>query len=222
MSATASMGSWWWRVRRQWDRLSTYLPLVLMAALALFSYWLVRNSPALLEPVAQTAPSHVPDYFMRDFTVRVFDGEGRLKSELQGQEGRHYPDTDTVEVDRVRVRLYNAQGRLTTARAERGLTNADGSEVQLFGQAVIVREAYTTATGEQQPRQELRSEFLHLFTDTEQIQSHRPVEFLRGTQDRFTADRLHYDNLAGVLALDGRVRGVIHPRSPRPKDRAAP
>ena len=120
-------------LRRWWDRLTVYLPIMLMAVLAMLSYWLVRTAPPLLDAPAQTAPSHVPDYQMSDFTVRVFDGEGRLKSELSGRQGRHFPDTDTVEVDGVRVRSLHPSGRVTTAQAERGLSNGDGSEVQLIG-----------------------------------------------------------------------------------------
>ena len=199
-------------LRRWWDRLAVYLPIMLMAVLAMLSYWLVRTAPPLLDAPAQTAPSHVPDYQMSDFTVRVFDGEGRLKSELSGRQGRHFPDTDTVEVDGVRVRSLHPSGRVTTAQAERGLSNGDGSEVQLIGQAIVVREAHTPARGPVQQRQELRSEFLHLFADTEAIRTHRPVELLRGKQDRFTADRMDYDNLDRVMRLQGRVRGEIAPR----------
>lgn len=200
------------RLHRWWDRLAVYVPVMLMAVLAMLSYWLVRTAPSAPDPVAETAPSHVPDYQMFDFTVRVFDDQGRLKSELAGREGRHFPDTDTVEIDAVRMRTFNAEGRITTARARRGLTNADGSEVQLMGQAVVVREAQASVRASAQERQELRSDFLHLFADTEAIRTHRPVELLRGNRDRFTADRMDYDNLDRVMRLQGRVRGEIAPR----------
>lgn len=200
------------RLHRWWDRLAVYLPIMLMAMLAMLSYWLVRTAPLVLDPPAQRATSHVPDYQMYDFTVRVFDDQGLLKSELSGRQGRHFPDTDTVEVDGVRVRTLHANGRVTSARAERGLSNADGSEVQLMGQAVVVREAHVPARGPAQERQELRSEFLHLYADTETIRTHRPVELLRGSRDRFTAERMDYDNLDRVMRLQGRVRGEIAPR----------
>ena len=58
-------------------------------------------------PETEAAPRHVPDYFMHDFSVRVFDADGKLKSELTGKQGRHYPDTDTVEIDQVFVRTFS-------------------------------------------------------------------------------------------------------------------
>lgn len=204
------------RLRRTWDRLAVYLPIVLMGVMAMATYWLVRNTPVTLDVELEAAPRHVPDYFMRDFSVKVFDAQGKLKSEIIGIEGRHYPDTDTLEIDLIRIRAYNAQGRLTTAQAARGLINADGSEAQLFDNAVVVREALQTPQGILLPRSELRSEFLHLYANTEIVRTHLPVELIRGTQDRFTAQRMTYDNLDRTLQLSGRVRGSIAARQTKP------
>ena len=204
------------RVRRAWDRLAVYLPIVLMGVMAMATYWLVRNTPLASETELEAAPRHVPDYFMRDFSVKVFDAQGKLKSEIVGTEGRHYPDTDTLEIDHIRIRAYNAEGRLTTAHSARGLINADGSEAQLFDQAVVVREAAYTAQGVILPRSELRSEFLHLFANTETVRTHLPVELIRGSRDRFTAQRMTYDNLDRTLQLSGRVRGSLAPRQTQP------
>ena len=147
--------------RRAWERISIYLPVLLMACLALGTYWLVKNSPLFGAPEAARPARHDPDYFMRGFAVRTFDGAGVLKSELFGAEARHYPDTDTLEIDQVRIRSFNEQGRLTTATALRGLSNGDGSEVQLFGNALVVRDGLQNAAGQNDQRMEFRGEFLH-------------------------------------------------------------
>jgi lipopolysaccharide export system protein LptC len=204
------------RVRRVWDHMAVYLPIVLMGVMAMATYWLVRNTPLGSETELEAAPRHVPDYFMRDFSVKVFDAQGKLKSEVVGTEGRHYPDTDTLEIDQIRIRAYSAEGRLTTAQSARGLINADGSEAQLFDKAVIVREAIQTAQGITLPRSELRSEFLHLFANTEMVRTHLPVELMRGARDRFTAERMTYDNLDRTLLLSGRVRGSLAARQTKP------
>lgn len=203
--------SWGLRARRTWDSLSVYLPIVLMGLMAMTSYWLVRNTPESREPELEAAPRHVPDYFMQDFSVRVFGADGKLKSEILGIEGRHYPDTDTLEIDKPRIRILGAEGRVTTATAQRGLINSDGSEVQLFERAVVVREASTNAQGLVTPRSEMQSDFLHLFANTEQVRSHLPVVLLRSRGDRFTADAMSYDNLDRVMQLKGRVRGTLQP-----------
>ena len=211
--AATSQRRWSWRLTL--DRMSLYLPIILTGVLALGTYWLVRNAPRLAEPAVAKALTHEPDFFMRDFTVKNFLPSGELRSELSGKEGRHYPDTDTLEVDQVRLRSVSPEGLVTHATADRGLSNGDGSEIQLFGNAVVVRDASTQANGRVTPRLEFRGEFLHAFVNTERVRSHLPVTLTRG-EDRFTADSMDYDNLDGVANLRGRVRGLIAPPTARP------
>jgi lipopolysaccharide export system protein LptC len=203
--------SLWRRLRESLDALLLYFPVVLMGLLAMLTYWLVRNTPPPPDEVVRAQARHVPDYFMRDFAVRTFGPDGRFQSEIQGVEIRHYPDTDTLEIDQPRIRRTGPLGQVTVAQAEKGISNADGSEVQLMGAATVVREAFARIDRAAQPRFELRSEFLHFFVETDRVQTHLPVELMRG-QDRFTADRLAYDNLDQRVELAGRVRGVLQPR----------
>lgn len=134
-------------VRHGWDQLSTYLPVVLMGLLALGTWWLVRNAPMPKIPVVERQRGHQPDYFMKSFSVKTFDATGRLQSEVQGEVARHYPDTDTLEIDKVHMRSVSLDSRVTVATANRGLSNADGSEVQLFGNAIVTREAMPESQG---------------------------------------------------------------------------
>lgn len=205
----------WPTLRDALDRVTIYLPIIVVAVLALGTYWLVRNAPKILGPTPKVAAVHEPDYFMRDFVIKNFLANGDLRSELYGKEGRHYPDTDTLEVDDVRLRSISPEGLTTRASAKRGLSNADGSEVQLFGDAVVTREASTSTKGQAVPTMEFRGEFLHAFIDTERVTSNKPVTITRGA-DRFTADTLDYDNLSGVANLKGRVRGLLVPGIAQP------
>ena len=200
-------------LRRGWDRVSAYLPLALMALLALVTYLLARQTPGLVGPQAPAAPRSEPDYFLRGFSIKNFDEQGRLKSEVFGQAGRHFPDRDVLEIDQPRVRSFNARGEPTVATAQRALSNGDGTQVQLIGNAVVVREPPSGAGGALRPRLEIRGELLHVFVETERVRADRPVEIRRGN-DRYTADRMDFDNLDQQLQLQGRVRGQIAPRRP--------
>ena len=193
-----------------WDRLSLYLPIALMALVALGTYWLVESTPASRTPTAESAARHEPDYFMKNFSVRTFVEAGRIKSEVFGAAARHYPDTDTLEIDTVRIRAFDERGRLTTATANRALTNRDGSEVQLFGRALIVREAQVGANGLTTPRIEFKGEFLHAYLKSDRVISNRPVEIRRG-KDLFLADTMDYDNERRTMVMQGRVKGTLVP-----------
>jgi len=202
-------------LRQSWERITLYLPVLIMGLLALGTWWLVRNAPMPLAPTTEKVRSNQPDYAMKAFSVKSFDAKGRLQSEVQGDLARHFPDTDTLEIDRARMRSVALDGRLTLATANRALSNADGSEVQLFGNAIVTREPLPARPGvAAQPRMEFRSEFLHAYTQTERVRSDQPVVLTRGN-DRFTADGMDYDHLDQVLQLRGRVKGVLVPGTAR-------
>ena len=213
--------SGWRRFLSLWDRTAMYMPLLLMGTLALGTYWLVRNTPIFNAPEAVREAGHEVDYFMQNFTIKTFAEDGKLKSEIAGTEARHFADTDVLEIDQARIQSININSQLTTATANRAYSNGDGSEVQLTGNARVVREASRNAQGKEGPRLEFRGEFLHAFLNEERVQSHLPVVLIRGG-DQFTGNVFTYNNLDQVAVLTGRVRGVLMPNSASPPIASVP
>lgn len=202
-TARAPQGlAWHWRVVQA---LSAYLPLLLMALLALGTWWLVKNTPEPDEARAARPARHEPDYEMRDFAVQRYTAQGPLRAQIEGDALRHYPDTDTLEIDNVRLRAVGPDGSVTIATARRGLANGAGTEVQLVGEAQIVREASTTSEAI-----DFRGEFLHAFLDTERVMSHLPVTITRG-DTRVQAGAVDYDHAARVIRFSGRTRATFAP-----------
>lgn len=195
-------------LQRVWSQASIYLPVFLMALLALGTWWLVRNAPKPLQQPSAHAVSDTPDFVMAQFSVHQFDAQGRLLSVMSGAEARHLPSSDTLEVDAIRTRSMAADGAVTTSTAQRGVSNSDSSEVQLIGQAVVERAA-DGADGLQ-----VRSDFLHAWTAEEKVKTHVPVVIQSG-KDQFSGDSMDYDNLDQVINLQGRVKGVLYPSSSR-------
>ncbi len=204
------------RPQHLWDRASVYLPVLLMGLLALGSWWLVRSAPSAATSAPKASRGHEPDYFMQGFTVKNFGASGDLLSEVSGDVGRHFPDTDTLEIEGMRLHSVDAAGRQTRASAKRALSNADGTEVQLFGDARVVREPLAATSGASgapaQPRLTFAGEFLHVWPQEERVESTQPVTLTRG-KDTFEADGLQYDNARQVLELKGNVRGSLMPRN---------
>jgi lipopolysaccharide export system protein LptC len=201
----------WLLLRRLAEHLVIYLPVLLMAALALGSYWLVRNAPLAAASSADKPLSHEADYFLKQFSIKSFTQQGSLKSELFGAQARHFADTDTIEIDNVRMHNFNQTGRLTTVTsANRAISNGDNSEIQMYGNASSVREAAADTNGVMQPKMEFKGEFLHTFVNEERLKSHLPIVIRRGRSE-FTADSLDYDNVARVINLQGRVKAVLQP-----------
>jgi lipopolysaccharide export system protein LptC len=187
------------------DQATAYLPLLLMVLLALGTWWLVKNTPLAEGEPPAAPPRHEPDYTMTNFTVQRLAPQGQLRVQIDGDRMRHYPDTDTLEIDNVRIRAIGADAGVTLATARQALSNGDGSEIQLRGGAHVVREA--SAKDE---AIEFRGEFLHAFLNTERVRSHLPVTVVRGGSE-IRAAAMEYDNVARVVELKGRMRAVFVP-----------
>ena len=192
---------------RAWDRITIYLPVILMGLLALGTYWLARSTPTFTPTAPERPPLHEADYFLRGFSVKSFDPAGKLKSEIRGVEARHYADTDTLEIDEPRVRSFSPEGAVVLASAKRGISNADGSQLQLIGSAVVTREAPPERRATE-AKLEIRGEFLHAYMDEERVFSNKPVTLQRG-DDVFHGNGLKYDHQTRVLELTGNVRGTL-------------
>jgi lipopolysaccharide export system protein LptC len=192
------------------ERSSIYLPVVLMALLAMGSYWLVKATPDAPAQAAQRAPIHEPDTYMRQFSVRTYGPGGALKNEVFGLEARHYPDDGTMEIDQARIRSFNAEGALTTATAKLVRANAERTEYLMDGNALVVRDEVTLATGRTLERLEFRGEQVRLFSEADRVVSDRPVVMTRG-RDTIHANALDYNNKDRVALLTGRVRAQLMP-----------
>ena len=198
----------WWRFGQL---VSAYLPLVLMGLLALATWWLVQNTPRLQDAGEKAAPRHEPDYLMQGFTMQRYAADGRLRVQVRGTQMRHYPDTDTLEIDGVTIRALGKDGRVTLATARRAIANGDATELQLLGQARVVQDAEGGVPGAGPV--EFEGEFLHAFLATERLRSHLPVVLRQGANElRVTS--LEYDNLTRTARLGGplRARYVLPPR----------
>lgn len=193
--------------RYGWDRLSIYLPILLMGGLALGSYWIVRLAPIPSAPAAAPLVSQHPDYFMQDFAVRTFGVNGQLQQELQGIQAQHFPDTGQLDVQQARVRSLNPQGQAITAQAQHLRSNADQTEYQLQGQVRVSRWAIASNAS---PTLQFEGEQLHLNTRTQQLQSEQPVHLVRGS-NHMRGQQLHYDHQQGVAILQGQVRVTLAP-----------
>jgi len=209
---------WVWRLQ---VLLSTYLPLLLMALLATGTWWLIKHTPGDEEPQQAAPARHEPDYRMRKFDLQRLGSNGQLRARIEGQELRHYPDTDTLEIDGIELRAHSSDGSLLLATAKRAVSNADASELQLYGDVRVRRfEARPEGSPQTAPKLEISGEFLQAFVNTERLRSHLPVQLNHGG-GTVQALSFEYDHLNGRLAFKGRTNASFTPRSTARKSAAA-
>ena len=191
--------------------LSAWLPLVVMALLAAASWWLVKNTPLLGGPVVTAPLRHAPDYTMRNFELNRMGPDGRLRLRVEGQAMRHYPDTDTLEIDAAEVRAYGVDGKLIVATARRAISNGDGSQMQLMGDVLVHTYDATTPEGGT-ARMTVRGDFLQAESQGQILRSHLPVQ-INTPGGEMHVQNFVYDHLKGRLTFGGRATAQLQGRA---------
>ncbi len=193
-----------WHLRLR-EALASYLPILLMAALALATWWLVKNAPRAPGETPPRAISDEPDYVMNGFALERFGADGRLVLRIQGRELRHLPASDRLEIDGADIQAWSSEGRLTVAKAARAVGPANGRELRLEGGAEV-RGEDTAGTPFL-----MQGESLHAFFDAGRVTSDRPVRVRHGSTE-LRAAGLDYDHRGERLRLIGPLRVQLTPR----------
>lgn len=195
------------RLRRLLDQASAYLPLVVFALLASGSWWWLRSMPPLLTPPPPKAVREEPDYRLMDFSVQAFDADGLMTHNIKGLRAQHFPASEALHIEEVRILAQDEQGAQLFAQAAQGVATDDGSQVTLLGQAQAIQPAF-----KDRPRLELRGERLVAWPDEDRIVSADPVHIMRDG-DAFTAQSMDFNSHTGEYVLLGRVRGTLLPKT---------
>ena len=200
----------WMRLRRTLDQLTIYLPLILFALLALGSWWLVRSMPELLPPGSDKQLRKDPDYRLEKFTVKSFDSTGRMTREMAGQSATHFPASQELHIQGIRIFAENEVGTRVQAQARQGVFQETVQQLTLSGDVVAVR-----AADAQGPRLTLKGQALTALLEEERLVSTVAVEIVRGS-DVFTAQSMDFDTRNGLYAMQGQVKSILAPGSRQP------
>ena len=195
------------RLRGLLDRLVRVLPGVLMTIFALGSWWLVRSLPSLFNEAPPKLVRLEPDYYLEKFSVKSFDSQGRLSRELSGNRAQHFPDSDTLEVNQVKLRALSLEGRLVNASADKALAKGDGTQMTLLGNVKLTQQVGPSGKNNG-ALFEMSGQSLNAFPKDERLVSDLPIEIRRGT-DVFSANSMQLNAKTGAYELSGKVRGQI-------------
>lgn len=193
--------TWGQRLR---SGLSTYLPVLMMSAVAGLTWWLARHSPRAPDEIAPRTVRHEPDYTAQHAMLQRFDAEGRLVAQVEGEQVRHYPDTDEIEVDTVRLATTGPDGRRTWATARQAVAAGDSSRYSLQGGARVLS---TAADGRSV---EIEGEHLLVLAKERRVRAVKPVTVRQGGS-ALTADSMEFDEATQLVTLRGHVRAVLLP-----------
>ena len=205
-----------------WDRLSLYLPVGLMGALAVITYGVVRQLPPPVATGEAPLAAGQPDYRLERFTLRRYAADGTLETVLRGTTLEHVPAARTLTVEQAQLeRLSRDDGTRLDARAHTLQTDDDRHRYHLQGDVRVVREPWpnppaTRAKQNATPRLTFEGQTLTWHTQQRLLESDQPVRITRSTTrgtDVLLGNRLRYDERTGVAEIDGEVRATLAART---------
>lgn len=198
------MNQRWWLLL---ERAQATLPLLAVAGLAGFTWWLVQSSPKEGSAVRPALAASVPDFELNKARVARFDAQGRIEAVLDGQTMRHYPDTDRLQIDQLTLSARDEKGLGLCAASQRGEADRKAEVVTLSGGAkVTALPATDPGTGLRAAPAHFTGEGLRIDTRTRVVSSDQPV-LLQQQGSEVRAQNMRYDDRTGITDLGGRVRG---------------
>lgn len=192
-----------------WARITLYFPALLMLLLTLGTAWLMYRTPEVVQTEVSTADSRQQeiDYFMRDYALRAFDGQGRLSRSLQGDRFEVRSDDQSQWAQEVVFEMRHRDGSWLTAQARTGRRSADGVVTALTGG---VHVQHLTAD-RQRVLSDVYSERVEVNEAQQRVTLQKGVRLVK---DGYTLRSNRGELLADgeKLRLDGNVRAAIRHR----------
>ncbi|MDE2401036.1 MAG: LPS export ABC transporter periplasmic protein LptC [Burkholderiales bacterium] len=192
------------------DQVRAAVPMVLVAGLAAFTWWLVQSAPKLAGPDSVAKVSSAPDYELHQARVERYNAQGRLMAILDGQDMRHFADGDRLEIDAVQLSARNEEGQRVHAVAREGLANGVAEVVVLQGGAhVVATPASVVTVGKAMLGSSpivFEGERLQIDTRERRISASQPIK-VTNAQGQVTAGEMTHDERTGITQLSRQVRG---------------
>ena len=184
------------------DRITNVLPLVLLAMLVAFTFWLDRLAQPV-PPNGNSAKRHDPDYMVDGLSAMRMNETGATAYTLSAKKMVHFPDDDTTLLtDPKLVSLGSPEKAPITVTANRALVSSNGENVYFRDDVRVTRAAFGTSS-----EMKMRTSYLHVIPDDNIARTDRPVT-ITDAATTVTASGLELDSDTRVLKLSGRVRGT--------------
>ncbi|MDP8566489.1 LPS export ABC transporter periplasmic protein LptC [Methylophilus aquaticus] len=175
------------------------LPIALLLFLALLTFWI--NQTVQQQGVRLSSQGrHDPDYMLYNFVSTRTDASGFTKYVLAAAQMRHYPDSDTTELQRPRFTQFGQDKPYTQIHGQHGKISPNGKQVEFSQHVKVIRQA-TPTKGEMQ----LSTDQLTLEPDREIAHTDYPVVIKQEPATVITATGMTFDNKASTIQLFNRV-----------------
>jgi lipopolysaccharide export system protein LptC len=193
-----------------WRTVLRLMPLILMGALTLTTFWLVKKNTPAEKSAVERVRLHEPDYTITNGTLSALNEFGLTKYRVLGKEVIHYDDDASIDIDTPRMRLFQAGKSPITVKADKGHLDGDLTILDLINNAEIFRPPQAASSTEPaRPRMLARSSYFKVLINDDVIETNKPVTLEQGISIMQSSDGGIFSNVEQSMTLSGKVKGRI-------------
>lgn len=191
------------------------MPLILMGALTLATFWLVRKNTPPEKSALERVRLHEPDYIINDGALSALNELGNTKYRILGKKVTHYDDDASIDILTPRLRLFQPNKAPVTVKADIGHLDGDLTILDLIDNASIFRPAQAATVVEPaSPRMLASSSYFKVLINDDIIETDRPITLEQGMSVMHSTEGGVFNNIEQSMILSGQVKGRIE-RAPR-------
>lgn len=181
------------------DRLITWSPLILLALLAVMSFWLDRKvQPQAHRPDGSTR--HDPDFIIEGFSAVKMNPDGTRRYALAAKRLVHFPDDNSTQLELPRLVYFDYERSPVTIRSETADAEQGGDDVYFRGDVQIIRSAYAGNA-----ELGVFTSFLHVIPDRDVAKTDKPVRMVEGNSTASSVG-LEFNNVSREIKLLSEVK----------------
>ena len=191
------------------------MPLLLMGALTLVTFWLVQKVTPPEKSTLERVRLHEPDYTITNGALSALNEVGNTKYRILGNKVTHYDDDASIDILTPRMRLFQLDKAPVTVKSDTGHLDGDLTILDLIDNASIFRPAQAaTASQAATLRMLASSTYFKVLINDDIIETNRPVTLEQGISIMHSTEGGKFNNVQQSMTLLGQVKGRIE-RAPR-------
>jgi lipopolysaccharide export system protein LptC len=191
------------------------MPLILMGALTLATFWLVQKNTPQEKSALERVRLHEPDYTINDGALSALNELGNTKYRILGKQVTHYDDDASIDILAPRMRLFQLDKAPVTVKSDTGHVDGDLTVLDRIDNSSIFRPAQAaTATEPATLRMLASSSYYKVLINDDIIETDRPITLEQGISIMHSTEGGKFNNVEQSMTLSGQVKGRIE-RAPR-------
>lgn len=183
------------------------LPVLTLSIIAATVYWFARlNELNQAQSHPTRVPQHIAEYSVQNFSGSILNKQGLAHYRMQGHILVRYEDDHSYEITRPALRLFRPDQPELTVTAKLGKMDEQGEQIDLIGDASLIRAATTTPRASAEIR--AQSETFRVLVNQDILKTDLPVQVQQGASI-ITANGMIYHNLDRFIEFQGNVKGTL-------------